>query len=152
MFQNSVLRENEGEFEEEEEEDVVIETESTITSVTSPHLPAYPLQPTAPGLPLYHSLYPPAASIQGYVLLLHNVHPEAREEDLRDLLLDFVRPLMELRVPTEHRTGMAKGYALVEVKEREAAEKVKHALNGYTFMGRRLMVDYCFIQNTLKIK
>ena len=146
MFQNSVLRENE-QLESEEEEDVVIETESTITNLTSPHLPSYPIQPTA-SVPLYHSLYPPAASVQGYVLLLHNVHPEAKEDDLRDLVLDFVRPIVDLRVPTEHRTGLAKGYALVEVKEREGAERMKHALNGYTFMGRRLTVDYCFIQSS----
>lgn len=146
MFQNSTFQS------EDEEEDVVIETESTTTlnpqNLLSPFTnSSYPgVKPSQP-IGLYHSLYQPAASVQGFVLLIHNLHPETREEDLRDLVLDYARPLVDLRVPLEQKTGLAKGYGLVEVKDRDGAEKIKHALNGLTFMGCRLIVDYCFIHN-----
>lgn len=137
----------------EEEEDVVIETESTITTQI------YHQQQT--GHPAnYHSirnnprqyiaggtssiLYEPERSIQGYVLFLRNIHPELKEDDLKDLLLDYGRPI-DIKMPLDNRTGYLKGYGLVEFREREVAERVKTAFNGYSFMGKKLSVDFSFI-------
>jgi RNA recognition motif-containing protein len=137
----------------EEEEDVVIETESTITTQIyhqqqANHPSSYhsirnnPRQYIAGGMSSV--LFEPERSVQGYVLFLRNVHPELKEDDLKDLLLDYGRPI-DIKLPLDNRTGYLKGYGLVEFREKDVAERVKTAFNGYSFMGKKLAVDFGFI-------
>ena len=141
---------------EDEEEDVVIETESTITTQIyhqqqAGHPPSHhtlrnnPRQYMAGGMSTV--LYEPDRSVQGFVLFFRNIHPELKEDDLKDLLLDYGRPI-DIKLPLDNRTGYLKGYGLVEFRERDVAERVKVAFNGYTFMGKKLSVDFGFISTT----
>lgn len=130
MFHNSTLY-------EDDDEDVVIETESMVSQNQATNLAVIQSD--------YHlPISNPAKSIQGYVLMLRNISSEAKEEDVLDLVLDYGRPI-DLRLPLEHRTGLFKGYALVELADRAAAENLRNGLNGSTFMGNRIQVDFCFV-------
>jgi RNA-binding protein 8A len=142
--------------EDDEEEDVVIETESTITTQIyhqqqTGHNSNYhafrnnPRQYIAGGMSTV--VYDPVRSVQGYVLFLRNVHPELKEDDLKDLLLDYGRPI-DIKLPLDNRTGYLKGYGLVEFRDRDVAERVKIAFNGYAFMGKKLAVDFGFISTS----
>jgi RNA recognition motif-containing protein len=128
MFQNSTLAAATDEY---DDEDVVIETESTISRTLR-----RALQEEDRALP----------SVQGYVLLLRDIHPEATEEDVMDFLLDLGTRPLDLRLPTEHATGLLKGYALVEYAYKDQADRIRQRFSkGLTFMGRRMRLEYCFI-------
>ena len=92
-------------------------------------------------------LYEPDRSVQGFVLFFRNIHPELKEDDLKDLLLDYGRPI-DIKLPLDNRTGYLKGYGLVEFRERDVAERVKGHLMVILLWGRNSTVDFGFISTT----
>jgi len=60
-------------------------------------------------------------SIEGYVLIVTNLHEETAEEDLTQHFSEF-GVITDLRFALDRRSGYAKGYALIEYKTRTEAE------------------------------
>lgn len=95
----------------------------------------------------------PVQSIEGWVVILTNVHEEAAEEDLQDLLADF-GPVRSLQLNLDRRTGYVKGYALAEyAKQSEAQACIDQAKKeSLTLLGQTLQADYAFVKGTEAVK
>ncbi|KAI7826388.1 hypothetical protein BX661DRAFT_130689, partial [Kickxella alabastrina] len=85
-------------------------------------------------------------SVEGWVLLVTNVHEEAREEDLRDFFSDYGK-VRNLHLNLDRQTGFVKGYALVEyAEEKEALAAVQRAA-GKSLLGKQVAVDFAFVKD-----
>ncbi|XP_049850857.1 RNA-binding protein 8A-like [Schistocerca gregaria] len=84
---------------------------------------------------------PHAKSIEGWIVLITNIHEEATDADLLDKLADF-GPVTNLQMPLDRRTGYVKGYALAEYREEEQAKQAIQKLNGAMFMDREISVSW----------
>jgi RNA-binding protein 8A len=90
----------------------------------------------------------PAHSVEGWILIVTNVHPEAQEEDVRDLFADYGQ-LKNLRMDINHRTCASIGYALVEFVSKDAALAALQGLNGTVFQGQALGVSFAFVDGPI---
>ncbi|ORY80494.1 hypothetical protein BCR37DRAFT_381176 [Protomyces lactucae-debilis] len=95
----------------------------------------------------------PAESIEGWVVALTNVHEEAAEEDLQDLLADF-GPVRNLQLNLDRRTGYVKGYALCEYAKRQEAEAcIEQAKRQeLKLLGQTLQADFAFVQPPVEVR
>ncbi|CAO1627153.1 unnamed protein product [Jaminaea pallidilutea] len=87
-----------------------------------------------------------AKSIEGWVILVTNIHEEATEDDLTDKFLDFGE-VRSCHLNLDRRTGYVKGYALLEYDQRsEAKEAIEACRNGLTLMEQKLGADWAFVK------
>jgi RNA-binding protein 8A len=86
----------------------------------------------------------PTASVMGWVLIVTGLNEETQEEDVHDAFADHGE-LKNVYMNLDRQTGFAKGYALVEFKERKGAEAAISALNGSNLMEKKIAVDWAFI-------
>ncbi|RKP15161.1 hypothetical protein BJ684DRAFT_7438, partial [Piptocephalis cylindrospora] len=84
-------------------------------------------------------------SIEGWIILLTNVHEEAAEDSLYELLLDYGQ-VRNLHLNLDRRTGYVKGYALVEYETFEEAKQAVEDLKGKDYLGQILSADFVFTQ------
>jgi RNA-binding protein 8A len=91
----------------------------------------------------------PFRSVEGYIIFVSGIHPEASEDHIYDLFTEY-GTIKNIHINMDRNTGFLKGYALLEFEHLNEAEKVVKNLNGKIFYGRNLVVSYAFKRKELR--
>lgn len=86
-----------------------------------------------------------ARSIEGWIVFVKNVHPEAAEEDVIDLFSEYGE-VQNFRMSLDRRTCFVKGYALVEYNSKAEAKAAIEQMDGAEFMEKKLHADWAFLK------
>jgi len=87
-----------------------------------------------------------ARSIEGWVIIVTNIHEEAQEDDIHDLFSDYGE-IKNMHLNLDRRTGFVKGYALIEYdKQGEAAEAIRD-MNKQLVLDQKIYVGWAFRKN-----
>ena len=84
-------------------------------------------------------------SVEGFIILLTNIHEEATEDDILDLVTEYGK-VVHIHLNTDRRTGYVKGYCLLEFsKINEAVSAIEH-LHNLELQGLTLGCDFAFVR------
>lgn len=86
----------------------------------------------------------PVRSIEGWIVLVVNLHEETSEEDLQDTFAEF-GAIRNMHLNLDRRTGYVKGYAFIEYAKRAEADAAVNEANGTTFLGQQIEVGFAFV-------
>lgn len=86
----------------------------------------------------------PAPSVEGWVVLLTNLAPNVKEDDVKDLVNGF-QDLPVVRMNPSAQTCMCVGHAFVEFANFDSAKQAIAQLQGSLFFGRAINLGFAFL-------
>jgi RNA-binding protein 8A len=91
--------------------------------------------------------YGPLKSVEGWVVFVTGLNEEAQEDDITDTFSEHGN-LNIVKMNCDRKTGLGKGYALVEYSKQSEAQDAINKLHGTSYLGKVIGVHWAFVKPT----